>query len=872
MRDGAPKTIYRKDYQPPAFQVERVALTFKIYPGYTLVASSLEMLRSSTGDEPLVLDGEGLTLERLAVNGVELSTDDYTYDGSQLTLLRVPQQFTLESEVRIEPEQNSSLEGLYRSRTMYCTQCEAEGFRKITFYPDRPDVLATFTVTVEADQASCPILLSNGNLMSTETLENGRHRAVWHDPWPKPSYLFALVAGDLACIQDQYTTGSGRTVDLRIYVEAKDVEYCGHAMESLKRSMRWDEQVYGLEYDLDLFNIVAVDDFNMGAMENKSLNIFNTSCVLADPNITTDAGYQRIEAIVAHEYFHNFSGNRVTCRDWFQLSLKEGFTVFRDAEFSADMNSRGVKRVEDVAFLRTHQFAEDAGPMAHPVRPDSFIEISNFYTLTVYEKGAEVVRMLHTLLGHNTFIRGAQLYFQRHDGQAVTCDDFVSAMEEASGRDLQQFRRWYEQAGTPRVSVRQEYDEAQQRFSLIFSQHNPDTPGQTDKAPLHIPIAVGLVVDGSPVPLEASGESTRLLELTEREQRFDFDGIPAAPVPSLLRGFSAPVRLDMEVSETHLQALIAGDDDDFVRWDAFQRYASRVIGEVSAGSNPDEGFFDAYAQALQAQTDSAMKAQLLALPSEEYLADEAASVGLVDVFAIRTAREAVKADLGRRFSAQWSALYDQMATEGPYRAEGEQIGQRALRHLALDYLAYTGRDTEPSALERAAALLVSADNLTDRLSALRVLVNWGGSDVRQAALDRFFDRWQQETLVVNQWFSLQAMRPSADTVESVLALQQHQAFDWRNPNKLRALVGAFANANPIAFHRADGAGYRLLADAIIRMQAANPQIAARLCAPLTRYKRYAQGVDAMRAELERIAAVKDLSRDVFEVVQRSLNA
>ena len=872
MRDGAPKTIYRKDYQAPVFTVQEARLEFDIFDGHTIVDGRLSLQRQGASEAALVLDGEGLHIERVAIDGRELAEADYQYDGSQLTIANVGDALVLETRVRICPEENTSLEGLYRSRTMYATQCEAEGFRKITFFPDRPDVLAVFTVKVTADQSRCPVLLSNGNQIEANSQADGRHSVVWHDPWPKPCYLFALVAGDLECVADSFTTASGREVALRVYVEAKDVNYCEHALVSLKKSMRWDEEVYGLEYDLDLFNIVAVDDFNMGAMENKSLNIFNTSCVLASPDITTDFGYQRIEAIVAHEYFHNFSGNRVTCRDWFQLSLKEGFTVFRDSEFSADMNSRGVKRVEDVSFLRTHQFAEDAGPMAHPVRPDSFIEISNFYTLTVYEKGSEVVRMLRTLLGHETFIAGAKLYFQRHDGQAVTCDDFVTAMEDASHRDLSQFRRWYEQAGTPEVSVEEHYDPQTQRYSLLLRQHNPCTSGelaagQTEKPPLLIPIAVGLLVDGKPMVLE-DNSTTRLLELTEAEQRFEFNDVPSAPTASLLRGFSAPVRLSGRDDEATLQALIAGDDDDFVRWDAFQRYASRVIDEVGRGAAPDEGFFEAYRKALDTDTDPAMKAQLLMLPSEDYLADIAANRGKVDVFSIRHAREAVKSALAVRFEDQWRAVWDGMAITGGYRANGEQIGKRALRHLALDYLCHLPNPE----VALAESLFNSADNLTDRLMGVRHVVNWGPRDQRDAVLAKFFADWKNEALVVNQWFSVQAMRCEPDTVEAVLDLQDHAAFDWRNPNKIRALIGAFANTNPVAFHREDGAGYQLLADAIIRLQSGNPQVASRLCTPLTRFKRYAHGVDLMRAQLERIAKVESLSQDVFEVVERSLNS
>ncbi len=860
-REGSPSVIYRKDYQAPAFLVPSVELTIAIYPGYTRVTSQLHLRRTDNQVGDVTLDGEGLKLEAIAIDGVALTADAYHYDGSQLTLKNVPESCALQTTVTIHPEKNTSLEGLYKSRTIYCTQCEAEGFRKITFFPDRPDVLSVFTVTLEADASSCPVLLSNGNLQSTATLNDGRHQAIWHDPWPKPSYLFALVAGELARVNDSFVTASGRKVALCIYVEAKDLAYCDHAMTSLKNSMRWDETVYGLEYDLDLFNIVAVDDFNMGAMENKSLNIFNTSCVLAAPDITTDVGYQRVEAIVAHEYFHNYSGNRVTCRDWFQLSLKEGFTVFRDAEFSADMNSRGVKRVEDVSFLRTHQFAEDAGPMAHPVRPDSFIEISNFYTLTVYEKGAEVVRMLHTLLGHDDFIAGAKLYFERHDGQAVTCDDFVTAMADASGRDLSQFRHWYAQSGTPELFIEDHYDPVQGRYTLSVQQRNGEY-----REPLHIPLAVGLLEDGKPKIFD-NGSSTLLLELTQAEQQFCFDNVSSHPVPSLLRGFSAPVRLKTEEKASHLQALIASDDDDFVRWDAFQRYATQILTQMTAGDTLDEGFFTAFGSALNDVQDAAVSAQLLALPSEDYLADLAAASGGVDVFAIRNAREQLKRALAERFEGRWRALFADLATAEPYQAFGPQIGARALRHLALDYLAHL----PDAAVPEATGLFTSADNLTDRLAALRVLVHYGDTEAGETALAQFYNDWQQEALVVNQWFSVQASRPGDEAFDGVTRLMAHASFDWRNPNKVRALLGTFSAANPTGFHRRDGAGYRLLADAVIHLQDSNPQIAARLCSPLTRYRRYQHGVELMRSELERIAGVDGLSRDVYEVVDRSLS-
>ena len=865
MREGLPKTIFRKDYAAPTFRIEHVELHVDIHEGSTWVSSDLALRTDSEPGATLELDGEGLVLESISLDGTALTESQYSYEGGVLRVSGAVDGSHLQTRVRIEPESNTSLEGLYRSRTMYCTQCEAEGFRKITFFTDRPDVLATFRVTIDADRDQCPVLLSNGNREAAQTLSAGRHRAVWFDPWPKPCYLFALVAGDLQCVSDTFTTGSGREVDLHIYVEEKDLAYCGHAMDSLKRSMRWDEQVYGLEYDLDLFNIVAVDDFNMGAMENKSLNIFNTSCVLASPDITTDSGYLRIESIVAHEYFHNFSGNRVTCRDWFQLSLKEGFTVFRDAQFSADMNSPGVKRVEDVAFLRTHQFAEDAGPTAHPVRPDSFIEISNFYTLTVYEKGAEVVRMLYTLLGREQFLEAAKQYFKVNDGQAVTCDDFVRSMEAVSGRDLSQFRRWYEQPGTPEVAIEQRYDPAAGTLQLNVSQRNPDAVTGEHRDPLHIPLVLGLVADNEVLTFPG-GDTSKLIEVTQQQETFTIDGLTSEPTLSPLQGFSAPVRLKVRDDEATLQTLIGSDGDDFVRWDAMQRYAINTLVAVMGGDSVPDAFIATYGKALASSTDDAMKALLLTLPSEEALADHVGQSSKVDVFAIHSAREKVKGSLARAFAAEWQGFFSSRAVQESYRAEGGQIGSRALRHLALQHLLLL----EPGKLELAQQLLSSADNLTDRLAALRGILWCGDAHHSQPALSEFYSAWSGEALVVNQWFTLQATCPGGATVDTVIDLQQHPAFDWRNPNKVRALIGAFAAANPTAFHRDDGRGYVLLGDAIARLQDANPQIAARLCNPLIRYQRYAHGQEAMHAQLSRIAAIEGLSRDVFEVVNKAL--
>lgn len=865
MREGAPKTIYRKDYNAPDFLIDSVALAFDIFDGRTRVASKLDIKRNGANQEPLILDGESLEIVSLAINGCTLGAEDYRYANGKLTIENVPDEICFEAEVDIAPEENTSLEGLYRSRTMYCTQCEAEGYRKITFGLDRPDVLSTYTVSLTADKDTCPVLLSNGNEVSRSAADNNRHTTVWHDPHPKPSYLFALVAGDLELVSDTFSTVSGKTVDLRIWVEAKDVGYCEHAMTSLKASMRWDEERYGLEYDLDLFNIVAVDDFNMGAMENKSLNIFNTSCVLAHPDITTDLGYQRVESVVAHEYFHNFSGNRVTCRDWFQLSLKEGFTVYRDAEFSADMNSRGVKRIEDVAFLRTHQFAEDAGPMAHPVRPDSFIEISNFYTMTVYEKGAEVVRMLNTLLGDEAFYRGASLYFERFDGMAVTCDDFVDAMQEASGKDLSQFRRWYEQAGTPVITLETKFDEASGKLDISFEQRNPPTPGQDTKPPLHIPVTLSLLIDGEHQDL-GLGQKERVVELTEASETLSFNGLSKQPVLSLLRGFSAPVRLELKQSRDDLVALIGFDDDPYVRWDASQRLAFEAIDEGTGTLAPD--YVDALRRVLEGPSEAAMKAQLLALPTEASIADRHSQNGLVDVHKIHAAKQSVACALGEGLREELTHIVDKgMAASEAYAPSAAQIGDRALVHTALNLLVAS----DSSWLRTGREMYFAATNLSDRLCAARLVVHYGDDEHREEVLQHFFDRWQSENLVVNQWFVMQATRPAMSTVSDVHSLTEHIAFDWRNPNKVRSLISSFAGANPVGFHSADGSGYALLGDAVRKLQSDNPQIASRMLAPLTRFKRYAHGQDMMRAELSAIAALDNLSQDVFEVVQRSLS-
>ena len=884
MRDARPTAIYLKDYQPPDYLVERTELHFDLREEHTLVRARLQLKRNESVAAATVLQlhGEDLELLSLRLDGQALAPERYSVTEGGLEVPGVPASFVLECETRLRPQDNTALEGLYRSHSMYCTQCEAHGFRRITYYPDRPDVMSVFTVSIEADKSRYPVLLSNGNLTQVEDLDNGRHRASWHDPFPKPAYLFAMVAGDLRHVQDSFRTASGRDVCLRIYVEEKDLGKCGHAMNSLKRAMRWDEEMYGREYDLELFNIVAVDDFNMGAMENKSLNIFNSSCVLCSPETTTDQGFQRVESIVAHEYFHNWSGNRVTCRDWFQLSLKEGFTVFRDASFSADMGSAIVKRVEDVMVLRTAQFAEDAGPMAHPVRPEAVIEINNFYTLTVYEKGAEVVGMIHTLLGPEAFRRGSDLYFQRHDGQAVTCEDFVRAMEEASGVDLAQFRNWYSQAGTPQLTVRDEYDEERARYTLHVNQSCPATPGQPVKQPFVIPLAMGLLGEAGNLPLQLeSGEpgpesedNTRVVLVVDKpRQSFVFQGVRERPVPSLLRGFSAPVRLDYRYSKGELRMLMSRDDDGFVRWDSAQALATRVIQEVeeqirrSVPVAVDPLLVEACRTLLgDTSLDPAMVAVMLALPGEDYLAELASHTGGADVDTIHNARWAVQAELARACTAEFHDCYQRLATADEYAPDAAQIAARSLRNTCLAFLA-SARGLYP---QLARHQFSEARNMTDRLAALQAIVFYGDAADREEALERFHRDWRHDTLVMNQWFSLQAAMPLGDTLARVQSLLAHPDFDIRNPNKVRALVGGFTGRNPVHFHRIDGAGYRFLADMVVRLDSANPQLASRLLAPLTKWRNYRGRAQLMYAQLERLGTRGDLSPDVFELVSKSL--
>ncbi len=882
MRTDQPKTIFLKDYQQPDYWIDETHLTFELFDDHALVHSRLAVrandAKPAASPRPLVLDGQQLELVSVAIDDEPLAQGSYEVDADTLTLRPTTQTFDLSITTRIKPRENTALEGLYQSGDMFCTQCEAEGFRKITYYLDRPDVMSRFTTTVIADRGGFPVLLSNGNPIASGEEKGGRHWVTWEDPFPKPAYLFALVAGDLCLLQDSFTTMSGRNIDLRIYVEPENRTQCDHAMDSLKRSMRWDEEVYGREYDLDIFMIVAVNDFNMGAMENKGLNIFNSSCVLAHPDTATDQAFQRVEAVVAHEYFHNWSGNRVTCRDWFQLSLKEGFTVFRDAEFSADMNSATVKRIEDVTFLRANQFAEDAGPMAHPVRPDSFIEISNFYTLTVYEKGAEVVRMLHTLLGPDGFRKGTDLYFERHDGQAVTCDDFIKALEDANGADFSQFKLWYSQGGTPRVAVNSRYDAAAGTYSLHFQQSCPPTPGQPSKQPMVIPVRVALLdSQGNELPLRLAGDAEArgtdtVLSVTEQEQVFTFEGLSEEPLPSLLRGFSAPVKLSYPYSRDDRVFLAKHDPDGFNRWEAAQSLAVEVLQglvEIHQAGRPllmDLRLLDVFRSTLaDPSLDLAVVAEILRLPSEAYLVELAETA---DVDAIHHVRNWVRLELAQAMSEEMWPVFHRLDVPAAYSADAESMARRSLKNTVLGYLMATGSQEALSACVRQ---FVEANNMTDRQAALVALVNSEFEEQKSAALNEFAERWAAYPLVMDQWFSIQASCSLPGGLERVQALQEHEAFTLRNPNKIRSLFGAFANQNLVNFHRKDGAGYRFLADQILVLNGLNPQIASRLLTPLTRWRKYAVERQAlMKAELSRIMTADDLSPDVYEVVSKSL--
>ncbi len=869
MSNKKPETIYLKDHQPVPFQIDSIDLYFNLTEQQTVVTSTLKVQRKASG--VLRLDGKELELVSIKLDGVELSADYYEVDAESLTIADLPDAFELKIETIIKPQLNTSLEGLYKSSGNFCTQCEAEGFRKITYYYDRSDVMTLFTTTIEADKDKYPVLLSNGNSVDSGELDNGRHWVKWHDPFKKPCYLFALVAGQLECIADTFTTLSGREVKLEIYVESHNVDKCDHAMASLRRSMRWDEEVFGREYDLDIYMIVAVDDFNMGAMENKGLNVFNSKYVLARPDTATDMDFISIESVIGHEYFHNWSGNRVTCRDWFQLSLKEGFTVFRDQQFTADMFSATVKRIDDVNHLRSYQFVEDAGPMAHPVRPESYVEITNFYTLTVYEKGAEVVRMIYNLLGKETFRKGSDLYFDRHDGQAVTTDDFVKAMEDASGIDLGQFKRWYSQAGTPVIECESSYDAHAETFTLKLKQSCPPSPGQETKQPYHIPFGIGLLgSDGQDLPIENT-----TLELKQAEESFVFKGIKQRPVPSLLRHFSAPVKLSYDYSTEELAFLMANDSDEFNRWDAGQRLGLKLIlqlvKQAQAGENFDlsklvesyKPFSDAFKSLLQQGGDLNFITAALMLPSENYIGE---SMAVVDPVAIHEARTALRKALAKEHEASLWQVFEANVESADYSVDAIAVGKRSLKNICLAYLA----SLESEKAISASKVQLAANNMTDVMAGMRNLIDID-CDARQQAINSFYDKWKADALVVDKWLSLQAMSSLPDSLEHVKALMQHEAFNIKNPNKVRSLISAFVSGNAYRFHQATGEGYIFLADQVITLNGLNPQVAARMVAPLIQWRRYDESrQQLMKQQLQRILDTPELSKEVYEVVSKGL--
>lgn len=876
-----PKETFLADYKVPNYLIDTVHLTFDIDASITRVRSVLAMRKnpqSTAEDNHCILDGEHLELVSIKLDGRQLQGNEYQRTDQSLLLSALPEKFDLEIETLIHPDQNTALEGLYHSGSLLCTQCEAEGFRRITYYMDRPDVMAVFTVSIVGNKQQWPIMLSNGNMEEQGQFDDGRHWTRWHDPYPKPSYLFALVAGDLYRQQDSFTTMSGREVSLQIYVDHENSHKCDHALMSLKQAMLWDEQTYGREYDLAVFMIVAVNDFNMGAMENKGLNVFNSSCVLASPETATDEDYHRIQGIVGHEYFHNWSGNRVTCRDWFQLSLKEGFTVLRDQQFRGDMNSQAVQRIDNVNQLRTMQFAEDAGPMAHPVRPASFIEISNFYTVTIYEKGAEVVGMIKTIVGEHGFRQGTDLYFERHDGQAVTTDDFVKAIEDVNKVDLSQFKRWYSQAGTPVLTIEEQYNSALKTYTLIVNQHCPATPGQTEKLPFYIPLALGLLgQDGEAITMQLEGENTatkqdtRVLDIVEQTHIFTFVNIDSRPIASILRGFSAPVKIVMDRSNADLAFLMANDSDSFNRWDAGQTLLINVlltlIEDVQQQNKlrlPEE-LIEQFNQVLMDEnTDPALIAKMLSIPSENYLA---AQMTFADVDAIHIARQFVKKTLATRLKETFSELYQRHRANGKYAFNAVDMASRSLKNICLSYLMAS---EDPMQTQRCLKQMKQSDNMTDTLSGLALLADQAGPE-GEHALRAFYEQWKHDRLVVDKWLTVQAQSTLPNTLLRVKGLMKHPAFSIKNPNNVRALVGQFCRNNPINFHAKDGSGYQFLVEQILVLNKLNPQVASRMLGAFNSWRQYDEARQLMMKQaLNEIASQPDLSSDVYEVVNKYL--
>ncbi len=881
---STPKETFLADYRVPDYLIDTVHLHFELDASDTHVRSVLSMRKNVKGaGGDCVLDGEYLELVSVKIDGHQLQGNEYQRTDKSLILSGLPDKFELEIETRIEPDKNTALEGLYHSGSLLCTQCEAEGFRRITYYLDRPDVMAVFTVSLVANKELWPIMLANGNMEEQGQFDDGRHWTRWHDPHPKPSYLFALVAGDLYRQQDHFTTLSGREVSLQIYVDHENSHKCDHALVSLKQAMQWDEETYGREYDLDVFMIVAVNDFNMGAMENKGLNIFNSSCVLASPETATDADYHRIQGIVGHEYFHNWSGNRVTCRDWFQLSLKEGFTVLRDQQFSGAMNSVAVQRIDDVNQLRTMQFAEDAGPMAHPVRPASFIEISNFYTVTIYEKGAEVVGMIKTIVGDEGFRKGTDLYFDRHDGQAVTTDDFVKAIEDVNDVDLTQFKRWYSQAGTPKLTVNGHYDVMKQTYTLTIEQTCPITPdesnpGESNKEAFHIPLALGLLdKEGLPLLLQLEGEErayddfTRVLTINESSHAFTFINVESEPVPSLLRGFSAPVKLDIQRSNAELEFLMVNDSDSFNRWDAGQTLLiNTLLGlvrnvQLQQPLSLNKGLIEQFSTILtNTKMDPALIAKMLSLPSENYLA---AQMDIADVDAIHTARQFLKNSLAHGLKNEFNAVYQQQNTLGQYQFNSADMAKRSLKNMCLIYLVATN---DPMQTQRCLKQMKQSDNMTDTIAGLVALANQAGPE-GEHALRAFYEQWQHDRLVVDKWLTVQAQSRLPDTLIRIKGLMKHPAFNIKNPNNVRALIGQFCRNNPINFHAKDGSGYQFLVEQIIVLNKLNPQVASRMLGAFNSWRQYDENRQGlMKKALTDIASLQDLSPDVYEIVTKYL--
>lgn len=879
MGKKTPTEIHLKDYTPSRYIIDRVFLHFDLYPEYTLVKSilSLQLNPIASGDNTLCLNGEDLTLRNILIDGKALTRSQYQLEEHQLIIPKAPTRFTLETEVLIKPAENTALSGLYQSRGNYCTQCEAQGFRRITFFLDRPDVMTRFTTTISADKNRYPVLLSNGNLIDHKDLEENRHWVMWEDPSLKPSYLFALVAGDYQCLEDTFTTKSQRNVDLRLYVEKGNLPQSNYAMESLIRAMKWDEETYGREYDLDIYMICAVSDFNMGAMENKGLNIFNDRYILAKPDTATDDDYIAIESVIGHEYFHNWSGNRVTVRDWFQITLKEGLTIFRDQNFTADMTSSSVKRIKDVNALRNFQFAQDAGPMAHSIRPESYIEVNNFYTVTVYNKGAEVIRMLETLLGKDTFRKAMDIYFSENDGKAVTTDHFLKAMKDASGLDLNQFTRWYKQAGTPIVNVTGEYDSQHKNFKLHFKQTCPSTPGQANKEPFLIPIRLALLnKKGEELVLTLKGKddnlnrTERVISLTKDNETFVFEDIQEQPIPSLLRNFSAPVKLHYPYTDENLIFLMAHDTDGFNAWDAGQQLATKKIIEMVKKDGPgiekqlDSEFTEAFRTILNNDSlDKLLIGEMLTLPSESYLLELIKGGDIEKIFRVR---KDVRTQLA-------NALYDDLLrhyvenSSDKFSLDKTAMGKRRMRNLCLSYLMLLPNKSIP---EMAMEQFHKSDNLTDRMGVLSALTHIDCKE-RDDALSEFYDRWQNDMLVVDKWFSLHAISSLPTALKTVKTLLNHRAFDLKNPNKARALIGVFAQYNYLGFHQQNGEGYAFLASQVMTIDAFNPQLSARLVEPLIRWRKYdAQRQLLMKAELERIAEAPSLSNDLYEIVTKSL--